>query len=100
MYADAKESLKNILQWLEKTDDSGWENQIERAEECRSDMERMARPDYHRGHGKGAMQGPQRDPNAPRLNHAIPHVRAMLSAMRSHNRTVASEHGKLALAAM
>lgn len=100
MYADSKDKLKSIVEWLEKADDAGWEDQIEIAEACRSDMERMARPDYHRGHGRDMMPGTQRDPNAPRLNRAVPHVRAMLTAMRSRNRGAALEHGKVALAAM
>ena len=99
MYADSKAALENILKWLEQTDDAEWEHQVEVAEACRSDMERMARPDYRRGHGS-AFQGPQHDPNAPKLNKAIPHVRAMLTAMQKRDRVAALEHGKLALAVM
>lgn len=100
MYADSKDTLKNILEWLEKANDTGWEDEIDLAEGCRSDMERMARPDYHRGRARGMTQGPQRDPNAPRLNRAIPHVHAMLAAMRSRNRAAALEHARLALAVL
>jgi hypothetical protein len=100
MAATPKESLKDILDWLAGTDEAGWEQQIELGEECRSEMERMARPDYHRGRGRRMAQGPQTNPDAPRLNRAIPHVRAMLHAMRSRNRAAALEHGRLALAGM
>jgi len=101
MYADAKDSLKKILEWLDGTDKAGWERQIESGEECRSDMERMARPIYS-GARKGShvAQGPERNPDAGRLNRAIPHVRAMLTAMRNRNRTAAVEHGRAALAVM
>lgn len=100
MYADAKNSLKRILDWLEGSDEAGWERQIELGEECRSDLERMARPKYS-GVRKGSSAfGPERDPNAGRLNRAIPHVRSMLSGMRNRNRTAAVEHGRAALAAM
>ena len=98
MYADSKNSLKSIVGWLEGTDEAGWESQIKFGEECRSDMERMARPTYERGNR--SFEGPGRDPNAPRLNRANPHLRAMLSAMRSRNRAAALEHGKAALAVM
>jgi len=100
MYEDSKNSLKDIVAWLEGSDEAGWEVQIESGESAREDMERLARPDYHRGRGRGMMQGPQRDPNANRLNRATPHVRAMLTAMQSRNRAAALEHGKAALAVM
>jgi len=101
MYDDSKNSLKNILDWLDGTDEAGWERQIEVGEECRSDMERLARPIYTgaKARGHGAL-GPERDPHAARLNRAIPHVRAMLTAMRSRNRTAALEHGRAAMAVM
>lgn len=99
MYTDSKEALENILKWLEGSDEAGWESQIESGEAAREDMERMARPDYHRGRGRGITQA-QLDPNAPKLNKAIPHVRAMLTAMQSRNRAAALEHGRLALAVM
>jgi hypothetical protein len=93
-YVEAKTSLNSILEWLEKNDDAGWDDQIGVGEECRSDMERMARPDYKRGRNSPA---PDHD---PKLNRAIPHVRAMLTAMRSRNRAAALEHGRAALAGM
>jgi len=100
MYADAKNSLKSILDWLDGTDEAGWERQIELGEECRSDMERMARPRYS-GARKGSHAfGPERNPNAGKLNRAIPHVRAMLTTMRNRNRTAALEHGRAAMAVM
>lgn len=100
MYADAKNSLKNILEWLEGLDEAGWERQIELGEECRADMERMARPIYS-GARKGSHTfGPERNPDAGKLNRAIPHVRAMLASMRNGNRVAALEHGRAALAAM
>lgn len=42
MYADSKYSLTGIVEWLEGTDEAGWERQIELGEDCRSDMEQMA----------------------------------------------------------
>jgi len=101
MYADTKNSLKSILDWLDGTDEAGWERQIELGENCRSDMERMARPIYRgaKARSHGAF-GPERDPNAPKLNRAIPHVRAMLHSMQNRNRTAAVEHGRAGLAVM
>jgi hypothetical protein len=101
MYADAKNSLKNILEWLDGTDDAGWDRQIELGEQCQCKMERIARVIYRgamaRGHG---AQGPERNPDAGKLNRATPHVRAMLTAMRSRNRAAALEQGKAAMAVM
>jgi len=99
MYTDAKESLRNILDWLAGADETGWERQIEIGEQCRSDMERMARPIYGRTRGRSTL-GPQRDPNAGKLDRAIPHVRAMLHALQSRNRAAALEHARAALGVM
>jgi hypothetical protein len=101
MYADSKDSLKNIVDWLEGTDEAGWEHQIELGEQCRSDMERMARPIYTgaKARSHGAF-GPERNPDAGKLNRAIPHVRAMLHAMQNRNRAAALEHGRAAMAVM
>jgi hypothetical protein len=100
MYADAKDSLKSILDWLAGTDETSWERQIELGEQCRSEMERMARPIYS-GARKGSHTfGPERNPDAGKLNRATPHIRAMLSAMRNRNRAAALEHGRAAMAVM
>ncbi len=94
----SKDKLKSILEWLGGTDEAGWEAQIEVAEGCRSDMEREARPVY--GRGARRALGPERNPDAARLNRAAPHVRAMLTAMRNRNRAAALEHGRAGLAVM
>ena len=101
MYADAKSSLKSILDWLAGTDDAGWERQIELGEQCRSEMERLARPIYRgaKARSHGAL-GPERNPDAGKLDRAIPHVRAMLTAMRNRNRAAALEHGRAAMTVM
>jgi hypothetical protein len=101
MFADSKNSLKSILDWLDGTDETGWERQIEIGEECRSDMDRLARPIYTgaKARSHGAL-GPERNPDTGKLNRAIPHVRATLSAMRSRNRAAALEHGWAAMAVM
>ncbi len=97
MAATPKETLKGILDWLAGTDEAGWDAQIEVGEECRSEMERMARPVYGRTR---RSQRPERNPDSPKLNRAIPHVRAMLTAMRSRNRAAALEHGRAGLVGM
>jgi hypothetical protein len=40
MDAGSKDSVKSILEWLEGTDETGWEAQINLGGKCRSDMER------------------------------------------------------------
>jgi hypothetical protein len=101
MYADAKNSLKKILEWLDGSDQAGWEHQIELGEQCQSEMERMARAIYRGAKARGHVaQGPERSPDAGKLNRAIPQLRAMLTAMRNRNRAAALEHGRAAMAVM
>ena len=94
MQSATKDSLKSILDWLEGADKAGWERQIELGEQCRSDIERIARTQ------KVGAQGPERNLNVQKLNRAVPHVLAMITAMRNRNRASALEHGKAALAVM
>jgi hypothetical protein len=100
MYTDAKNSLKSIVDWLDGTDKAGWERQIEFGEQCRSDMERTARPKYSGARKGSHTSGPERNPDAGRLNRAILHVRTMLTAMRNRNRAAALEHGRAAMGVM
>jgi len=81
-----QEFAENILDWLDGTDEAGWERQIELGEECGSEMERLARPIYSGARKRSYTFGPERNPDAGHLNRAIPHVRAMLTAMRNRNR--------------
>ena len=96
-----EDSLKKILDWLDGTDEAGWERQIELGEQCRSDMERVARLVYRGAKARShSALGPEHSPDAGRLNRAIPHVLAMLTAMRNRNRAAALEHGRAAMAVM
>jgi hypothetical protein len=100
MYADVKYSLTGVLEWLEGTDETAWDRQIELGEECRSDMERTGRPIY-RNRLKASwipFLTPVPNTDADRLNKATPYVNAMLAAMRSRNRAAALEYGRAALA--
>jgi hypothetical protein len=100
MYADANNSLKSIVDWPEGSDHAGWERQIELGEECRSEMERLARP-ICSGIRKGSHAfGSERNPDAGKLNRAAPPVQAMLTAIRNRNRSAALEHGRAAMAVM
>ena len=94
MPADPRSSLNCILDWLDGTDKAGWERQIEVGEQCRSEMERIA------GTRRVGAHGPEHNLNVRKLNRALPHVLAMITAMRNRNRTAALERGKAALAVM
>lgn len=100
-YDGTKELLKSIICWLESTDQAGWEGQIEMAEECMSEMNRMARPMYRQDKSGGLGQEPPvYNPVAPNLVRATPEVHAMLRAMQGRGREEALKHGRAALAAL
>ncbi len=73
MAATPKETLKSILDWLAGTDEAGWEQQIELGEECRSEIERMARPVYPRG----------RPPAAAPFRTGAGNVKVLLDGLKS-----------------
>jgi len=100
MYADTKSSLKSVLDWPDGSDEADWDHQIETGERCRFAMGRLARPIYSIARMGCHTLGPEPNPDAGRLNKAIPHIRAMLTAMRNRNRVAAVEHARAAMAVM
>jgi len=83
------ESLKKIVEWLEGTDEAGWELQIRAAEECWSEMKRI---------WSVACERRDRSLRSPdycdKLSLAITFGEIMLEAMRSRNRKEALRYGK------
>jgi hypothetical protein len=99
-YDGTKDLLKNIVEWLEGSDESDWEGQTAFAVECISDMRRMAQPIRRNDKPVSFAEEMFESPVAGKLSKAIPHAEAMLRSMRSRNRAAALQSGKAALAAM
>lgn len=101
MYDGTKDSLKNIVEWLEGTNNDGWRDQRELAEECVSDLRRMSRPIY-RPDKTGSLDAepPIDNPFAENLERAIPHAQALVRALERRDRSAALNSGRAAFAAM
>lgn len=94
-----KSELESIAQWLEGTDETQWVHQIALAQACLSTMRQRAKriKDPNKP-GSGSAQPLVVNPDAVKLNRAIPHVEAMLYAMRGKDRVKALESGRAAIA--
>ena len=91
LYNSTKTLLRNMLQSLEEADEIAWDDHIESGKECLYEMFQMTGP---------GVTGAAEAPVAGSLSRAIPHAKAMLSALRRRDRATAVEHGKVALAEM
>jgi len=101
LYDSTKSLLRGILQSLETPGNVGWDDQVESGKQCLYEMHQMARPEY-----KGyRTEGPNGKPAGPvpvsaKVTRAIPHAKAMVSAIRRKDQATALESGKAALAEM
>jgi hypothetical protein len=94
-----KTLLQTILQSLQASD-QGWDDRIESGNQCLYEMHQMTRPSYRAYKTTGSDKWPSHVPDGAGLNRAMPHVKAMMSAIRRRDRDTALENGKAALAAM
>jgi hypothetical protein len=93
--------LISIVIALETTDQAGWEDQIELGRECLFEMHQMTRSSSHAYRmGSTDAKWPTHLPDSAKLKRAMPHVKAMVSAIRCGDRADALSSGKAALAAM
>ena|ERR1039458_1730730 len=100
-YDGTKDSLRNIVEWLEGTETAGWDDQAALAAECVSDLKRMLRPIYGPDKTGSLDAGPPSDnPYAEQLETALPHAEALLRTIRSRNRAAALSNAKSAFAAL
>ena len=93
--------LIKIVQLLETADQVDWDDQGQSGRECLYEMHQMTRP---------TLQAYRMDstdskwslhlPDSAKLNKALPHVKAMVTAIRHRDRSAALISGKAALAAM
>ena len=93
--------LKSILQWLEGTDETQWASKIALAENCLATMRQRAKPVKDPSKpGCRSAQPVVVNPDAAKLNKAIPHVETMVYAMHGRDRAKALESAKAVVAEM
>ena len=101
LYDSTKVLLQSIVLSLEAGESSELEDRLERGKNCLYEMHQMCRSSYraYRSDAPNAKY-PAQLPITERLNRAMPHVKAMVSAMRRGDEATAIERGRAALAAM
>ena len=95
-YGSTKGLLDGILQWLKTSEDGEdqWQRQTEHAEVCLAELVEVSEPP------RCAVPPTSRyiyHPFVDKVNRAMPHVSAMLAAMRERNRRLALTHGEAGL---
>ena len=93
--------LIKIVQLLETADQVDWDDQGQSGRECLYEMHQMTRPTFqaYKMDSKDS-KWPLHLPDSAKLNNALPHVKAMVTAIRHRDRSAALISGKAALAAM
>src|SRR5438552_484850 len=96
-YGGTKSLLESSIRWLKTLDpqadaqnDGEWQSQTEVVKACLGEMVQMTEPAHSRTSRSRTAGLPPRyvhRPVAEKLNRAMPHVRAMLTAMRDRDRT-------------
>ena len=97
-FGSAKSLLESIVRSLkteDRQDEAEWQAQTELAQTCLTEMAELSEPQP--GASKGSSTRYVHRPVADKLNRAMPHVRAMLTAMRNRDRVAALAHGETAL---
>jgi len=92
-----KTLLKTILESMQSPKEVGWDDQIESGNQCLYEMHQMTRPSYRAYKTTGSDKWPAHVPDGAGLTRAMPHVKAMMSAIRRKDRATALENGKAAL---
>ena len=95
-----KTLLQSILQSLQAPEQTGWDDPIESGKQCLYEMHQMTRPSHRAYKAISSEKWPSHIPDGARLNRAMPHVKAMVSAIRRKDRLRALESGRSALAEM
>jgi hypothetical protein len=92
--------MQTILHSLTAPEQTGWDDSIEFGNECLYEMHQMTRPSYRGYRAFASDRLPSNIPDFVVFNRAMPHVKAMMSAIHRKNRTMAIESGNAALAEM
>jgi hypothetical protein len=94
-----KTLLRTIVDSLKTPEQTGWDDSTESCRECLYEMHQMTRPSYG-AYKTSSEKWPSQLPNSEAFNRAMPHVKAMMRAIRRKDRTTAIESGNAALAEM
>jgi hypothetical protein len=101
MLCDSTKTLmRTILHSLTAPEQTGWDGPIELGNECLYEMHQMTRPSYQAHKTDRLNTWSSHIPDVAAFNRAMPHVKAMVSAIHRKNRTTAIESGNAALAEM
>jgi len=92
-----KTLLRTIVESLQTPDESAWDDQIESGNQCLYEMHQMTRPSFRAYKTTPSEKWPLHVPDGSGLNRAMPHVKAMMSAIRRKDRATALESGRAAL---
>lgn len=91
--------LIRLVQSLESAGEAGFDDQIESGKQCLYEMHQMTRPSFNAYKRVSPDdKWPSHLPNTVRFNRAMPHVKAMVKAIRCKDRVTALFSGKAALA--
>jgi hypothetical protein len=101
LYESTKTLLRSIVQSLEHIEQVGWEDQVESGQECLYEMHQMART-LRGADGLTIADRKCATPieNLGTLSRAIPHVRAMVTAIRHRDQAGALHGARAALSEM
>ena len=101
VYHSTKTLLCSIIQSLDGGDEAAWDDVVELGKVCIYEMSQMTRQSYQPCRRDFANYGwPSRLPDSEKGIEAMPHVKAMVSAIRHRDQATALECAKVALAAM
>ena len=101
VYDSTKTLLCSIIRSLETADEAAWDDLHELGKECIYEMSQMTRQSYQPCRKDSAnTQWPSRLPDSDKSLEAMPHVKALVSAIRHRDQATALESAKAALAAM
>jgi hypothetical protein len=93
--------LSEIVQRFETVGEVDWDDRGQSGRECLYEMHQMTRPSFHAYRMESSdAKWPSHLPDSAKLNRALPHVKAMVSAIRRKDRAAALISGKAALAEM
>uniref|UniRef100_Q01UF0 Uncharacterized protein n=1 Tax=Solibacter usitatus (strain Ellin6076) TaxID=234267 RepID=Q01UF0_SOLUE len=97
-YGNTKTLLESALRQLDlgaSASDEDWKAQTDVVETCLSEMLEKSVPGLSPHHSVDSRYVHR--PAIDKLNRAVPHVQAMLAAMRTQDRTEALKHGAEAM---
>ena len=100
LYESTKTLMLAILHSLDAPDETGWDDPTESGNQCLYEIHQMTRPLYRGYKTTGSEKWPSHLPDLVAFTRALPHVKAMMTAIRRKDRTRAVASGNAALAEM